>query len=307
MKPFKKQHPIRANYGDPRTVFTLSLFQDGIQGPGSFQFHNGIDISAPDGTNVYPVMSGTAKILSGDSISVDSPGRSFQYFHIIPVVTDGESVVASRTLLGYIATGWGHVHLTELRGGHLWNPLSKGGIAPYRDTTKPTVSSVEFRQFGTMKELDPLGVCGRISIVTEAFDTPPLKVRGTFAAFPVAPATVTWTLRRVGTGALVAPTATPVDFRAGLPLDAEFWDVYARGTYQNAPRFGPRQFSLMPGRFLFNLSPTDGIDTRTLPNGIYQVTVRAADIRGNTRALNQRFTVTNQATSETGCPPPPKH
>jgi murein DD-endopeptidase MepM/ murein hydrolase activator NlpD len=305
VKPFNKQHPVRANFGDPRTIFELSLFQDGIEGPGTFLFHNGIDISAPDGTPVYPVMSGTVKLMDGESLSVDTgQQRVFQYFHIVPLVEDGEHVVAKKTVLGYIAKGFGHVHLGEIRGFHIWNPMAKGGIAPYRDTLKPTVASILFRRSSPLQDLDPLGVCGPISIAAEAFDTPQLKVRGSFASFPVSPALVTWSLRRVGTGTLIVPPTTVADFRGTLPIAADFWNVYARGTYQNAPRFANRQFALMPGRFLYQLSP-QVLDTRTLPNGVYQVTVRVADIKGNAKTLSRRFTIVNQAGTETGCPPPP--
>jgi len=310
VKPFNKQHPIRANFGDPRTIFQLGLFQDGIEGPGTFLFHNGIDISAKDGTSVYPVMSGTVKLIDAETVSVTTTkGRTFQYFHLVPVVADGEHVVAQRTLLGYVRKGAGHVHLSEIRGFRIWNPLAKGGIAPYRDVTKPTVASILLRRWNTIDELDSLGVCGRISIASEAYDTPPMRVGGSFANFPVSAVMLTWSLRRVGTGLVIAAPATPVDFRGTLPIEAAFWNVYSRGTYQNAPRFGPRQFSLMPGRFLYNLSAPQGIDTRTLTNGVYQVTVRAADIKGNARTLNKRFTVVNQAGTPTGCPatpaPPP--
>jgi hypothetical protein len=307
VKPFNKQHPIRANFGDPRTVFLGSIFDDGIAGPGTFLFHNGIDIAAPDGARVYPVMSGVAHVVSGDEVTVDTgKGRSFQYFHIVPGVFDGQSVVAGKTVLGRIGRGFGHVHLSELRGTMIWNPLARGGIAPYRDTTQPTVSDILFRDFGTLHELDPLAICGRVSIVTEAHDTPPMKVSGSFADFPVSPALVTWTLRRVGTGLVVSPPTIAADFRGTLPLDLDFWNVYARGTYQNAPRFGPRQFGLMPGRFFYELTP-EGLDTRTLPNGVYQVTARATDIRGNVGSLNQRFTIVNQADTPTGCPTTPRH
>jgi murein DD-endopeptidase MepM/ murein hydrolase activator NlpD len=308
VKPFKKQHPIRANFGDPRTVFELTLFQNGIEGPGSFLFHNGIDIAAPDGTPVYPVMSGTVKLFDAESLSVDTgKGRIFQYFHIVPEVADDQHVVAGRTVLGRIGKGYGHVHLGEIRGDRIWNPVAKGGIAPYRDTIKPTIASVEFRPWNTMEELDPLGVCGEISIVSEAFDTPQLKIAGNFANFPLSPALVTWTLRRVGSGEIVSPPTNAADFRGTLPLVPDFWNVYARGTYQNAPRFANRQFALMPGRYIYQLTP-QGLDTRTLPNGVYQVTVRAADIKGNATTVNRRFTVANQAGTLTGCPaPPPRH
>jgi hypothetical protein len=311
VKPFNKQHPIRANFGDPRTVFQLALFQNGIEGPGTFQFHNGIDIAAPDGTDVYPVMSGTAVLLDAESLAVKTDeNRIFQYFHIIPLVHDGEHVIAQKTVLGYIRRGAGHVHLTEIRGFRVWNPLARGGLAPYRDRTKPTVAEVDFRRLNTLQELDPLGICGQVSLVADVFDTPQMKISGSFAGFPIAPAFVRSTMRRVGSGKVISYRNVAADFRTTLPTEPDFWKIYARGTYQNAPRFGPRQYNLMPGRFLYNLTPLDGLDTQTLPNGVYQITVQATDMRGNTRTLNRRFTVVNDPKSdktgaEAGCPNPP--
>jgi len=311
VRPFNKQHPIRANFGDPRTVFQLALFQNGIEGPGTFQFHNGVDIGAPDGTNVYPVVSGIAVLLDAESLAVKTQdGRVFQYFHIVPLVQNGEKVVAQKTLLGYIRRGAGHVHLTEIRGFRVWNPLARGGLAPYRDTTKPTVAEIDFRRWNTMQELDPLGICGQVSLVADVFDTPQLKISGSFAGFPISPALVRSTVRQVGSGRVISWRNVAADFRTTLPTEPDFWKIYGRGTYQNAPRFGPRQYNLMPGRFLYNLTPPAGFATSTLPNGVYQITVQATDMRGNTRTLNRRFTVVNQANSdktgaEAGCPNPP--
>jgi murein DD-endopeptidase MepM/ murein hydrolase activator NlpD len=300
VRPFNKPHPVRANFGDPRTIFDLSLFTNGLAGPGDFQFHNGVDIAAPDGTEVYPVASGTVTLFDGTEIAVKTAdGRTFQYFHLVPVVADGEQVVAKQTVLGYVGRTYGHVHLTEIRGGHVRNPLAKGGLTPYRDAMKPHVSSIFMRAEGTLAPLDPLGVCGRVSIVAEAYDHPSMRVPGNFATFPVSPALVTWSMRKVG-GAVVQPELAAFDVRTALPAPARFWDVYARGTYQNAPRFASRQFTLMPGRFLYNLNPS--LDTRTLPNSVYQVSASAADVRGNRTVANQRFTIVNQANTPTGCP-----
>jgi murein DD-endopeptidase MepM/ murein hydrolase activator NlpD len=300
VRPFNKPHPVRANFGDPRTIFDLSLFTNGLAGPGDFQFHNGVDISAPDGTEVFPVVSGTVTLFDGTEIAVKTAdGRTFQYFHLVPVVANGEHVVAKQTVLGYVGRTYGHVHLTEIRGGQVRNPLAKGGLAPYRDTTKPHVTSIFMRAEGTLEPLDPLGVCGRVSIVAEAADHPSMRVPGNFAAFPVSPALVTWSMRKVG-GAVIQPQLAAFDVRTTLPPPTRFWDSYARGTYQNAPRFAARQFTLMPGRFLYNLQPA--FDTRTVPNGVYQVSAAAADVRGNRTVANQRFTIVNQANTPTGCP-----
>jgi len=76
--------------------------------------------------------------------------------------------------------------------------------------------------------------------------------------------------------------------------------VYARGSYQNAPRFSNRQY-FMPGRFLYSLGGL--IDTRSYPNGNYEVSVQVSDMRGNESESVQQFTIANDMSSENGCPP----
>ena len=47
--PFNRQHPIRGGFGDPRTLFHAPPTLAGLyHGAGSFSFHQGVDISAPD-------------------------------------------------------------------------------------------------------------------------------------------------------------------------------------------------------------------------------------------------------------------
>ena len=91
-KPFNKQHPIRGFFGDPRTVFENGVLAGGFDGPGFFSFHQGIDISAPDGTPIYPVAAATAHYLGAATLNVDTGTRRrriFQYFHIVPIVGEG--------------------------------------------------------------------------------------------------------------------------------------------------------------------------------------------------------------------------
>jgi hypothetical protein len=92
-------------------------------------------------------------------------------------------------------------------------------------------------------------------------------------------------------GAVVVPWRTAADFRTTLPSNAHFWDVYAKGTYQNAPRFGPEQYASMPGRFLFELA--GGYDTTSLANGVYVLTVLVGDGHGHKAVDVQRFSVLN--------------
>src|SRR5436305_11486412 len=73
-KPFDRQHPIRGFFGDPRTVFQNGALAGGFEGPGFFSFHQGIDIAAPDGTPVYPVVSGIAHYLDRATLNVDAGG-----------------------------------------------------------------------------------------------------------------------------------------------------------------------------------------------------------------------------------------
>jgi hypothetical protein len=67
--------------------------------------------------------------------------------------------------------------------------------------------------------------------------------------------------------------------------------VYAKGTYENAPRFGSQQYPSMPGRYLFLLAGS--FDTTSLANGAYELNVRVSDERRNTASQTERFSVLN--------------
>jgi hypothetical protein len=299
IKPFAKQHPIRANFGDPRTRFLNTMLTDGLQGPGTFAFHNGIDIAAPADTPVYPVISGKVRYIDGSALSVKTKGRGvFQYFHIVINVRDGQQVVAGKTILGYVMQAYDHVHLSEIRGGRVWNPLARGGIAPYHDHTVPAVDAINVRPAGSLLSFDSDTVCGTVSIVAAAHDVPPIPIPGAFEGFPLSPALVTWSLSRVG-GSVYVRDAEAANFRTTLPSARNFWNVYARGSYQNAPRFSNRQY-FMPGRFLYNLAHE--VDTRSYPNGLYEVLVHVSDIRGNASDAALQFFIANHPGTETGCP-----
>jgi hypothetical protein len=115
-------------------------------------------------------------------------------------------------------------------------------------------------------------------------------VPGTYHGLPVAPAFVQWWLTRAG-GKLVVAPKTVADFRQTLPGNAQFFDVYAKGTYENSPRFGAQQYAGMPGRYLFLLSAN--FDTTNVPNGNYTVSVRVADVRGNHSTGSERISILN--------------
>jgi hypothetical protein len=288
IKPFNRQHPVGGNFGDPRMTFLLTLGQNGLEGPGAFTFHNGIDIHAKPGTPVFPIASGRVQLLNGTAVSVRTPGQpTFQYFHLRLAVHNGQLVRRHKTVLGYITVWAKHVHLSEIAHGRALNPLARGRIAPYRDTTRPRVRDVFFRD-KRGNGLSPLALHGRVDIFADAFDMPE-PLAGFTLRLPVSPAEVSWTLRR---GGRTVRQGKPVDFRGFVPPNSLFWRMYGRGTYPNGPVFGGQLYKKMPGRYLFRLTP-HGLDTRRLRDGSYVLRVTARDVRGNRGPLTRQFDVVN--------------
>jgi len=295
VKPFDRPHPVRGNFGDPRTIFAGPPTERTLlSGPGAFQFHDGIDISAPDGTAVYAVASGTVASVMHQWLVVDSGGgRSFQYWHIASSVSPGQHVEAAVTLLGHILRGCGHVHLTELNGGVAVNPLAPGHLGPYEDTSAPVTTSVGFRTSVTGSDLMPELLRGRLELVASVHDKSTWPVIGEWHDLPVAPALIEWRIQRASTGRVVVPTRVAYDVRNHLPAFGNFWRIYARGTHQNMSVFGKHYSYMQPGVYLYRLAP-GGFDTRSLPDSVYELVVTATDIRGNHSSYVQRFSVHNR-------------
>jgi hypothetical protein len=289
-RPFTQQHPIRGFFGDPRTVYQSGILAGAFAGPAFISFHQGVDISAPNGTAIYPVESGRVHYLGAATLNlVTSHDVTFQYFHIIPIVGEGQEVLAKKTVLGYVQPPFGHVHLTEIDGTHAVNPLQPGHLGPYRDRTKPRVKDVIVRnQSGDVQT--PVGLCGRVEIDVDAYDTQPVPVPGTYHDLPVSPALVQWSMTRIG-GKVVVPLKTVWDVRQVVPPNGQFFGNYAKGTYENSPRFGNQQYSGMPGRYLYLLAPN--FDTTDIANGNYVIAVRVGDVRGNVATATEQINVLN--------------
>jgi hypothetical protein len=291
IRPFLQQHPIRGNFGDPRTFSTGAFGADSRRTPGSYSFHNGVDIVALTGTPVYPVVSGTAKIGYADEVMVvTGDGRTFQYFHIRPAVRPGQHVVASRTVLGRVLPEWGHVHLSEIDGFRAHNPADPGHLTPYTDGTIPVVTRVLFRD-DRGRALPGTALHGLVDLAAQAQDVPPLVVPGAWFDHPVTPAVVSWRLV-TATHRVVRPWRTVVDFRATEPPNRDFWRIYSPGTFQNFPVFSHRYFFGAPGRYVFALTH-EPLDTRRLGNGRYVVDVRVADVCGNWSVRAEPVSVLN--------------
>ncbi len=290
VKPFDRQHPIRGNFGDPRTVF------DGrrkvttiLEGDGTFSFHQGVDISAPDGSRVYPVASGTVTFVSKHRLTVACANgvRAFQYWHLTPAVRLGQSVEIGHTVLGRIERKREHVHLTHLENRRAVNPLARGFLTPYRDPTTPRVLRLEIRGSGTRPGIGAKAR-GNVTFVAQTADVPSVPVPGRWHGFPVTPARLSWRLERSGRTVM---SGIARDGRT-VPKNAQFWQTYARGTYQNWPVFHGKKAQFVTGRYLFKLS-SKPLDTRRLRNGVYELVVTARDAGGNSDVLSLRFTIDN--------------
>jgi murein DD-endopeptidase MepM/ murein hydrolase activator NlpD len=289
LKPFDRQHPIIGFFGDPRTVFDEPLALGGLYGPGEFSFHNGVDIAARAGTAVFAVASGTVHRLSGSAIVVrSSGGRFFQYYHLREAVSEGQYVIAHQTVLGYVLAWARHLHFGEITGGRPLNPLLPGNLTPYRDRTRPRVTQILFRA-PDRQPVDRFALHGRVEFVAQAYDTPPLHALRR-KGFDVTPAVVRWEVTT--RDRIAVPETTAVDFYRTIPRNADFWRIYARGTYENAPGIGRHRLARVPGRYLFRLTP-EPFDTRSLPDGTYVLRVTAEDERGNRGTRSESFVVRN--------------
>jgi hypothetical protein len=292
VKPFDRPHPVRGDFGDPRTIIGSSWDPTA----GTFSFHNGIDISAPAGTPAYPVVSGAVTAVSDDEITIETADRrTFLYFHLRPRVHEREHVWALRTVLGLVQAPYQHVHLSELRDDLVRNPLMPGHLTPYSDTTVPTVHAILFRG-AAGRPLDPRALSGGVDLVAWADDRPELRPLGPWRNVPTAPALVTWELRRPS-GRIVVPPQVVVDFERTEPPRAAFWDVYVPGTYQNFPVVGDQYEWGLSGRYLFDLTP-DRLDTTELTPGVYLITVKAADTCGNVGSLTERIRIADHSPAQ---------
>jgi peptidase M23-like protein len=271
IKSFTRAHPIRGYFNDPRLLFEENELQS--------SFHFGVDISAADGTGVYAVAGGVVSLHS-DYVTVTAPdGRDFGYWHIDPVVAQGQPV-GGGALLGQIRAGWGHVHFAESRNGVYVNPLRLGALSPYTDTTSPTVAGVAMSRAG--KAVDPTRVAGVVNLTCDAYDVPPLPPPKPWRDSRVTPALIRWRIIRA-TGRPATRWRTAVDFRAALEPSELFNLIYAPGTKQNRAN--------RPGRYVFYLKL--GWSSAKLPNGDYRLKVGAWDTRGNSAFGSLPFTIAN--------------
>ena len=203
VKPFHRQHPVRAFLNDPR-----------IGRNGGTAFHFGIDVSAPDGTAVYAVEAGTvyfdspardrgrrARPLAQLRLLAHRPGRQEP-----PVRRPAPAARLHRQ-------GLGARPLRRAARRHLRQPAARRRPRPVRRPDRARRST-------------PISLVGT-DLVANAHDTPDPRVPGAWAAEPVTPGAPPAGARR-------RAWRTAVDFRARmLPTAREFGQVYTPTTLQN--------------------------------------------------------------------------
>jgi len=265
VKPFDRPHPARGYFNDPRIV------------PGiSYSFHFGVDIGIPSfNTPVYAIRAGRVHMRNRWAVSITSGNQRFEYWHIVPVVHEGQ-LVNRHTLLGKTKGIFNHVHLSEFVDGRVVNPLRPGGIGPYLDRTAPTTDRLSFRRAGG--GIVDGAVHGTVAIVADSYDTVP---EVTPKPWPVTPALLKWRILRAGR--VVVRWQVAHDFRSQLNANGRFHSIYARGTRMNHPGW--------PGHYCFYLAKA--WSSANLRNGSYMLEVAASDVQGNSALSLFDFEIAN--------------
>ena len=259
LRPFHRQHPLRAGINELRT--------------GSF--HSGIDIQARNGQAVYAMEGGVAKV-SRQGIDTNVQVGRFIYFHVIPWVATGQYVLPYATVVGTVLTPAGHVHVTDLLGKAELNPLRPGGrvVGPYHDTAPPVIGTPEWMGGG------------RVNI--RAYDPQSYTRRTTYWTPVLAPAALAYRVysyrgRRL-TGLRWALRGTHV---YPFSLRHRIYAANARGGGWLCFAYHPRCTPNWRYRLAGGLAPV-------LPHlrpGVYRLTIYAWDWAGNVTARDERFVV----------------
>ncbi len=274
LKPFHRQHAIRAGIDELRTA----------------NLHVAVDVQANNFQPVYAIESGVATVAATGSYGDTkiTVGR-FTYWHVAPTVATGEWVTAYQTMLGRVEYGQHHMAFEEGGDNDYLNPLRPGGpLSPYTDTVAPIIGRPEIYPGGQVivPAFDPQSFVHR-----QSYLTPVLALAG--LAWRLyddhgRPLTgLQWALRASG---YLSPGLKPVIFAPGAsnPGYACFFS----------------QFICKPN-WVYNLAGglTGPLPIASLPRGRYRLTVYAEDFKGNASALDDWFTVPLSASEEHGLQP----
>jgi hypothetical protein len=262
LKPFHQQHALRAGINELRPA----------------NFHVGVDIEARDFEPVYAIQSGVVHIRYPDSQDVNVDVGRFYYWHVKPMVSDGQHVTAYQTELGTVLYGAHHIALSEGTTDDYLNPLRPGGsLEPYHDHEPPIIGIPRIFADGsaTVGAFDPQSFVGPVA----PNETPVL-----------APSSLAWRLYDAH----------------GRPLTGLLWAMRGSQNYPSLLKstiFAPGASN--PGyrcffdhrrcipNWVYRLAGglTEPLPLNVLPAGRYRLTVYAWDWAGNTSALDDWITL----------------
>lgn len=316
VRPHDRQHPIRGSFLDPRADPDRGAI-----------YHEGVDVAVRDDRpesgapanrthRVFAIEGGPVHLATPPGSRGFAHIGHFGYGHIEPVVQTGESVTPGQHI-GWTCNGDWHVHLSEFvftTGPRIHvNPLRPGGkLHPYVDTTPPEIHEIRFctlanpawarRPTTSVARLPPAGgrlkrsaLFGRVDVRARASD--PQSFLGWFSdlphlAAPHHPFRLAVTIVDETTGRMVRRREA---FRAEQVLDQPAGRHFAPGTEQNLPAKGcVRRFDELSctGVYWFRLFPR-GWDTTRIPDGRYEVRVKAWDVAGNLQRSSVAVTIAN--------------
>jgi hypothetical protein len=260
IQPFHQQHAIRAGINELRPA----------------NFHVGVDIEAHNFQPVYAIQSGYASIRYPGTGDVNVHVGNFYYWHINPTVSNGQYVVAYKTVIGQVLYGFYHLAFSEGTTSDYLNPLRPGGsLLPYSNTERPIIGVPRIFSDGRVI----VGGFGPQSFVATGFpyETPVL-----------APSSLAWRLYNAHGRALTGlewamrgsqnypPGLKPVIFAPGA-ANPGFECFFTKR------RCIPNWVYWLAG----GLTPP--LPLRSLPPGRYRLTVYAWDWVDNTSALDYWF------------------
>lgn len=316
VKPHNGQHPIRGSFLDPRP--------DPERGAIC---HDGVDVAvrddrpergAPAGRThrVYAIEGGPVFLATPRGARGFARIGHFGYGHIDPIVQMGETVTPGQHI-GWTCKGDWHVHLSEFiftsGPAILVNPLRpRGKLRPYLDTAPPVIREIRFytpanpawgrRPTTSVARLPPAGqrlnrngLFGRVDVRVRVSD--PQSFIGWFQevpwlAAPHHPFRLAVTIVDLVTSRIVRRREV---FRAEQLIDLPAAQHFAPGTEQNLPAGGcmRRHSSIRcDGVYWFRLFPRYW-DTTRLPDGRYEVRVRAWDVAANVAKSEVVVTIAN--------------
>jgi hypothetical protein len=262
LRPFHKQHAIRAGINELRPA----------------NFHVAVDIEARNSQPVYAMQSGYASIRYRGTPDVNVDVGNFFYWHINPTVSNGQHVIAYRTVIGRVLKSFYHVAVSEGSTADYLNPLRPGGsLRPYRNTEPPIIGVPRIFSDGRVI----VGAFGPQSFVQTGmpYETPVL-----------APSSLAWRLYDARGHALTGlqwamrgsqnypPDLKPVIFAPGATNPGFECFLTKR-------RCVPNWVYWLAGGL------TPGLPINNLPRGRYRLTVYAWDWAGRTSALDDWFKV----------------